>query len=60
MPYITNAIDVEAGEELLLEKPAEAKKKPKVKDAGSKWKTAATSTIKKAEALKSKSSKGVD
>ena len=49
VPFITNAIDVEAGEELLLERqmrprPASAKKAP-VKD--SKWKTQATKSLKK-------------
>ena len=50
VPFITNAIDVEAGEELLLEKPVEAPtlRKP---TAGKKqkWKTAATNLLKKAE-----------
>jgi len=50
VPFITNAIDVEAGEELLLEKPVEAptKRKP---TAGKKqqWKNAATNLLKKAE-----------
>ena len=52
VPFITNAIDVEAGEELLLEKPAEVRKPPKTTVTASKWKTAATRSVKKAEALK--------
>ena len=49
VPFITNSIDVEAGEELLLERqmrprPASAKKAA-VKD--SKWKTLATKSLKK-------------
>ena len=49
VPFITNSIDVEAGEELLLERqmrprPASAKKAA-VKD--SKWKTQATKSLKK-------------
>ena len=55
VPFITNAIDVEAGEELLLEqllaKPAETRK-PKPKAEVSKWKTAVTKSVKKAKALK--------
>ena len=55
VPFITNAIDVEAGEELLLEqllaKPAPTLK-PKPKAEVSKWKTEVTRVKKKAEALK--------
>jgi len=62
VPFITNAIDVEAGEELILEKPVEAPtlRKP---TAGKtqKWKTAATNLLKKtdqkAEPLKGKAKK---
>ena len=56
VPFITNAIDVEAGEELLLEKlletPAEARKPPKPTAGASNWKTAVTKSVKKAEASK--------
>ena len=41
VPFITNLLDVEAGEELLLEKPAEAPRQQKAKQEASKWKTAA-------------------
>ena len=53
VPFITNAIDVEAGEELLLEKPVEAPtlRKP-TKGKHKQWKTAATNLFKKAEPLK--------
>ena len=56
VPFITNAIDVEAGEELLLEqllaKPVETRKPPTPKAKASEWKTAVTKSVKKAEALK--------
>ena len=53
VPFITNAIDVEAGEELLLEKPVEAPtlQKP-TKGKAQPWKTAAEKIVKKAEPLK--------
>ena len=53
VPFITNAIDVEAGEELLLEKPVEAPplRKPTA-GKNQKWKNAATTLMKKGEPLK--------
>ena len=53
VPFITNAIDVEAGEELLLEraslpKPTEAQKQPK----SALWKKQVSKAVKKAVALK--------
>ena len=53
VPFITNAIDVEAGEELLLEKPVDAPtlQKP-TKGKTQPWKTAAANLVKKAEPLK--------
>ena len=62
VPFITNAIDVEAGEELLLEraslpKPTEAQKPPKPTGSSGCWKTKVSKAIKKAEALKGHSEK---
>ena len=53
VPFITNTTDVEAGEELLLEKPTD-ERRPAAKPTGSasKWKTEATKSVKKAEARK--------
>ena len=56
VPFITNAIDVEAGEELLMEQlqvtPVGDRKQPTPKVGHSKWKTAVTKSVKKAEASK--------
>ena len=60
VPCITNAIDVEAGEELLLEQLQEKQiKKPTPKVGPSKWKTAVTKSVKKA-AEASKCDHGVE
>ena len=52
VPFITNTIDVEAGEELLLEKPAEAPTLPKPKAGASTWKNKEKNTAKKLNATK--------
>ena len=48
VPFITNTIDVEEGEELLLERPAE-KRRPSAKATtnASSWKSQATKSVKK-------------